>query len=202
MLAGYACRPRDLRDGRAACPPTTGARRSSLVGAVHEQRIWMDFQTGVVKPARDHRRAGGCARVTYERTADRQLTGFDLDAGRALGERHGRATRARDGQRSRPTLRADCPERRENTTSVDTLARRMVASVPCRSGRGARRLVVAPRPRSTSPWRCWANGPTAITRSPRCMQAVDLFDRLTLEAAATLSLHTTIPACPPTTATW
>ena len=58
--AGYAVPPARPAHGASCCPPTPGGRRSSLVGAVHEQRIWIDFQTGVVNQLEDHRRAGGC----------------------------------------------------------------------------------------------------------------------------------------------
>jgi outer membrane lipoprotein-sorting protein len=51
----------------------------SLVGAVHEQRIWMDFQTGVVSQLKI---IGGRtdATVTYERDGAGMLTGLDLTA--------------------------------------------------------------------------------------------------------------------------
>ena len=47
MVAGYAVPPRDLRMGEML-PADARGPSVSLVGAVHEQRIWMDFQTGVV----------------------------------------------------------------------------------------------------------------------------------------------------------
>ena len=49
-----------------SCPPTTLGPSLSLVGAVHEQRIWMDFQTGVVRQLQI---IGGraAATVTYQR---------------------------------------------------------------------------------------------------------------------------------------
>jgi outer membrane lipoprotein-sorting protein len=51
----------------------------SLVGAVHEQRIWMNFETGVVSQLKI---IGGRAdaTVTYHRDDAGQLTGFDLSA--------------------------------------------------------------------------------------------------------------------------
>jgi outer membrane lipoprotein-sorting protein len=78
VVAGYAVPPRDLRMGEVL-PPDAKGPSISLVGAVHEQRIWMDFQTGVVSQLKI---IGGRAdaTVTYLRDDAGQLTGFDLTA--------------------------------------------------------------------------------------------------------------------------
>ena len=51
----------------------------SLAGAVNERRIWMDFQTGLV---RQFQIVGGraAATVTYQRDDEGRLTGFDVSA--------------------------------------------------------------------------------------------------------------------------
>jgi len=78
MVAGYAVPPRDLRMGEVL-PADDMGPSVSLVGAVHEQRIWMDFQTGVVSQLKI---IGGRtdATVTYERDGAGMLTGLDLTA--------------------------------------------------------------------------------------------------------------------------
>jgi outer membrane lipoprotein-sorting protein len=78
VVSGHAVPPRDLR--LAEIMPADGLGPSlSLVGAVSEQRIWMDFQTGVVRQLQI---IGGraAATVTYLRDDAGQLTGFDLTA--------------------------------------------------------------------------------------------------------------------------
>jgi outer membrane lipoprotein-sorting protein len=51
----------------------------SVVGQFHEQRIWMDFQTGIVRQLQI---IGGraAATVTYRRDDEGKLTGFDVSA--------------------------------------------------------------------------------------------------------------------------
>jgi len=78
VVSGLAVPPRDLRLAEVMPPDALGPSLS-LVGAVSEQRIWMDFQTGVVRQLQI---IGGraAATVTYIRDGDGQLTGFDLTA--------------------------------------------------------------------------------------------------------------------------
>ena len=82
LVSGYAVPPHDLRLAEIMAPDGLGPS-ISLVGAVHEQRIWMDFQTGVVRQLQI---VGGraAATVTYQRDDEGQLTGFDVSA----AERH------------------------------------------------------------------------------------------------------------------
>jgi outer membrane lipoprotein-sorting protein len=78
VVSGYAVPPRDLRMGEIL-PADAKGPSLSLVGAVHEQRIWMDFETGVVSQLKI---IGGRAdaTVTYLRNDAGQVTGYDLTA--------------------------------------------------------------------------------------------------------------------------
>jgi len=78
LVSGYAVPPRDLRIGEVLAADNLGPSLS-LIGAVHEQRVWMDLQTGVVQQLQI---VGGraAATVTYHRDAGGQLTGFDVSA--------------------------------------------------------------------------------------------------------------------------
>ena len=78
VVAGYAVPPRDLRMAELL-PADAKGPSISMVGSVHEQRVWMDFQTGVVSQLKI---IGGRAdaTVTYERDPDGQVTGFDVTA--------------------------------------------------------------------------------------------------------------------------
>ena len=78
VVSGHAVPPRDLRLAEIM-PPDGQGPSLSLVGAVSEQRIWMDFQTGVVSQLQI---IGGraAATVTYLRDDAGRLTGFDLSA--------------------------------------------------------------------------------------------------------------------------
>jgi outer membrane lipoprotein-sorting protein len=78
VVSGHAVPPRDLRLAEVMPPDGLGPSLS-LVGAVSEQRIWMDFQTGVVRQLQI---IGGraAATVTYLRDDAGRLTGFDLSA--------------------------------------------------------------------------------------------------------------------------
>jgi outer membrane lipoprotein-sorting protein len=78
MITGYAVPPSDLRVGEVL-PPDDFGPSISLAGPVHEQRIWMDFQTGVVRRLQIIG-ARAAATVTYQREADGRLTGFDISA--------------------------------------------------------------------------------------------------------------------------
>lgn len=78
VVSGYAVPPDDLRMGEILPADALGPSLS-LVGAVHEQRIWMDFQSGVVRQLQI---IGGrvAATVTYQRDDEGRLTGFDVSA--------------------------------------------------------------------------------------------------------------------------
>jgi outer membrane lipoprotein-sorting protein len=78
VVSGFAVPPRDLRMGEML-PADASGPSVSLVGAVHEQRIWMDFQTGIVNQLK---LIGGRtdATVTYLRDDAGQVTGFDITA--------------------------------------------------------------------------------------------------------------------------
>ncbi len=78
IATGHAVPPRGLRVAELL-PPDEAGKSISLIGDVHEKRIWMDFETGVV-----HRLQiiGGrvAATVAYERSAAGALTGFTASA--------------------------------------------------------------------------------------------------------------------------
>ena len=78
VVSGYAVPPRDLRMGEIL-PADAKGRSLSLVGVVHEKRIWMDFETGVVS---QFKIIGGRtdATVTYLRNETGQVTGYDITA--------------------------------------------------------------------------------------------------------------------------
>lgn len=78
-VAGLAVPPRDLRAAEIM-PPDERGPSLTMFGAVHRQRVWMDFATGVVSQAEI---TGGraAARLTYQRGDDGRVTGFDATAG-------------------------------------------------------------------------------------------------------------------------
>jgi|KBSSwiStaDraftv2_1062776.scaffolds.fasta_scaffold124142_2 outer membrane lipoprotein-sorting protein len=78
VVSGHAVPPRDIRLAEILLPDALGPSLS-LVGAVSEQRIWMDFQTGIVRQLQI---VGGraAATVTYQRDDDGRLTGLDVSA--------------------------------------------------------------------------------------------------------------------------
>jgi outer membrane lipoprotein-sorting protein len=78
VVSGHAVPPRDLRLGEIL-PPDAAGPSLSLVGAVNEQRVWMDFATGVVRQLQI---IGGraAATATFRRDDGGRLTGFDLTA--------------------------------------------------------------------------------------------------------------------------
>ncbi|HXH84079.1 MAG TPA: hypothetical protein VNN07_14305 [Candidatus Tectomicrobia bacterium] len=77
-LAGTVVPPRDLRLAEIQ-PPDESGPSLLMVGGVHEKRVWMDLETGVVKQVRI---AGGrvAATVAFLRDAGGRLTGLDLSA--------------------------------------------------------------------------------------------------------------------------
>src|SRR5437868_8436644 len=78
IVTGHAVPPRGLRVAEIKPPDTLGPS-ISLIGDVHEKRVWMDFTTGVVRQLEI---IGGrvAAVVTYQRDDAGALTGFDATA--------------------------------------------------------------------------------------------------------------------------
>lgn len=78
VLAGRAVVPKDLRVAELQAPDAQGPS-IELIGRVNRQRVWMDFDSGVVRQLEI---SGGRleARITYLRDAAGTLTGFDLTA--------------------------------------------------------------------------------------------------------------------------
>jgi outer membrane lipoprotein-sorting protein len=79
LLAGLAVPPKDLRVAEILAPDEVGSS-IDLVGRYNRQRVWLDFETGVVRQVTI---TGGRteATVTFQRGGDGALTGFDLTAG-------------------------------------------------------------------------------------------------------------------------
>lgn len=79
VLSGRAAPPRDLRVVEIL-PADEHGPSLNLIGGVHQQRVWMDFTTGVVRRLSI---TGGraAAVVSYLLNAEGNLTGFDVSAG-------------------------------------------------------------------------------------------------------------------------
>jgi outer membrane lipoprotein-sorting protein len=79
ILAGRPVPPRDLRQAEMVERDADGPS-VNLVGPVNAQRVWMDFETGVVRKLQ---LSGGRADavITFRRDPDGTMTGFDLTAG-------------------------------------------------------------------------------------------------------------------------
>jgi outer membrane lipoprotein-sorting protein len=82
VLAGRPAPPRDLREAEVM-PPDTEGPSVNLIGAIHTQRVWMDFQTGIVRQLQISGGRGD-ARIVFRRAPDGALTGFDVTAGMGL----------------------------------------------------------------------------------------------------------------------
>lgn len=78
LLAGRAVPPKDLRVA-AILPAAEHGPSLEMIGALHRQRVWMDFTTGVVRRLEI---TGGRieALLIYQRADDGTLTGFTLAA--------------------------------------------------------------------------------------------------------------------------
>jgi outer membrane lipoprotein-sorting protein len=78
LLAGRAVPPKDLRVA-TILPADEHGPSLEMIGALHRQRVWMDFTTGVVRRLEI---AGGRieALLIYQRADDGTLTGFTLAA--------------------------------------------------------------------------------------------------------------------------
>lgn len=81
VLAARAVPPKDIRIA-ALLPPDEHGPSLELIGTVHRQRIWMDFESGVVRRLEI---TGGryAALVSYLRDPNGGLQGFDLSAAEA-----------------------------------------------------------------------------------------------------------------------
>jgi outer membrane lipoprotein-sorting protein len=79
VLSGRVVPPKDLRVAEIFAPDADGPS-VSLIGRYHEQRVWMDFSTGVVHRVNV---VGGRAEaiVRFLRAEDGSLTGLDVSAG-------------------------------------------------------------------------------------------------------------------------
>jgi outer membrane lipoprotein-sorting protein len=82
VLAGLAVPPKDLRVAEIQ-PPDEHGPSLLMIGAVHQQRAWMDFATGRVDRLEI---TGGraAARLIFSRDAAGTLTGLDVTAGEGL----------------------------------------------------------------------------------------------------------------------
>ena len=78
LLAGLPVPPKDLRVAEILAADEHG-RSLEMIGALHRQRVWMDFSTGVVRRILI---VGGRvdALIVYQRTDDGTITGLDLTA--------------------------------------------------------------------------------------------------------------------------
>jgi outer membrane lipoprotein-sorting protein len=79
VLSGRVVPPKDLRVAEIFAPDADGPS-ISLIGRFHEQRVWMDFSTGVVHRVNI---VGGRteAEIRFHRAEDGTLTGLDVSAG-------------------------------------------------------------------------------------------------------------------------
>jgi outer membrane lipoprotein-sorting protein len=81
IVSGRVVPPKDLRVGELL-PPDDDGPSIRLIGRLHEQRVWLDPRTGIVRQVAI--RGGRLeARVVYHRDADGRLTGLDLEAGQS-----------------------------------------------------------------------------------------------------------------------
>ena len=79
VLSGRVVPPKDLRVAEIYAPDADGPS-INLIGRYHEQRVWMDFSTGVVRRVNI---VGGRteAEIRFLRAEDGTLTGLDASAG-------------------------------------------------------------------------------------------------------------------------
>ena len=82
ILAGRPVPPRDVREAELL-PPDADGPSISIVSAINAQRIWMDFDTGVVRQL-EISGGRGDARITFRGTPGGAAGGFDLSAGMGL----------------------------------------------------------------------------------------------------------------------
>jgi outer membrane lipoprotein-sorting protein len=79
ILSGRPVPPQDLREAEMM-PADADGPSINLVGAVNAQRVWMDFDTGIVGKVQ---LSGGRADavIAFRRDPDGTMTGFELSAG-------------------------------------------------------------------------------------------------------------------------
>jgi outer membrane lipoprotein-sorting protein len=79
LLSGRVAPPKDLRVAEILPPDELGPS-INLVGRYNRQRVWLDFETGIVRQVTI---TGGRteATATFRRAEDGTLTGFDVSAG-------------------------------------------------------------------------------------------------------------------------
>jgi outer membrane lipoprotein-sorting protein len=79
ILSGRVVPPKDLRVAEIFAPDADGPS-INLIGRYHQQRVWMDFSTGVVNRVN---LVGGRteALINFLRSEDGALTGLDVSAG-------------------------------------------------------------------------------------------------------------------------
>ena len=82
ILAGRPVPPRDLREAEIL-PADADGPSLNLVGAINSQRLWMDFDTGVVRQVQVSGGRGD-ARIVFRRDSGTSMSGFDLTAGMGL----------------------------------------------------------------------------------------------------------------------
>ena len=79
ILAGRPVPPRDLREAEVM-PADADGPSLNMVGAINVQRVWMDFETGVVRQL-EISGGRGDARILFRRAQDGAMAGFELTAG-------------------------------------------------------------------------------------------------------------------------
>lgn len=82
VLSGRPVPPKDLREAEIMAPDSNG-RSVQLVGAINTQRVWMDFDTGVVRQMQISGGRGDAV-IVFRREPDGTMNGFDLTAGMGL----------------------------------------------------------------------------------------------------------------------
>lgn len=82
VLAGRPLPPRDLREAEML-PADADGPSIKLIGAINAQRVWMDFETGLVRQL-EISGGRGDARIAFRRDRDGTMGGFDLTAGMGL----------------------------------------------------------------------------------------------------------------------
>jgi outer membrane lipoprotein-sorting protein len=81
ILAGRVVPPKDLRVVELL-PADEAGPSLNLIGRLHQQRVWMDLTTGLVRQLQI---TGGraAARISFQRDAAGTIQGLDLDAGQS-----------------------------------------------------------------------------------------------------------------------
>ena len=82
VLSGRPVPPKDLREAEIM-PPDGNGPSVQLVGSINTQRVWMDFDTGVVRQLQISGGRGDAV-IMFRREPDGTMSGFDLTAGMGL----------------------------------------------------------------------------------------------------------------------